>query len=340
MKDSEAYKKHLRFKQIKNDGDIKFFLKFNKSSLYKNYLDVKVSSDLKRYDELERFVKSEEFKQRKVYLEDKNKWQKTEEYAKQQEYLSMKKLPHLMKYFSYKGGNAFDFFKKWEVSFEDDFKASKLNKDKWSGKTYIADKMLGDNYSLAGDLQVYTDGANVKTIDKLVIEARKEKKTGKVWQLSSGFLPVELDYTSGVVSSWPSFWQEDGIFEAKIKFAPLKQTVGSMYLSGEQNMPRINLLEIGAKNRVGVISSANGKTDVVGLDISNLKKDQWYIFTVEKEGSNIVWKINESEVFRMQNTSIKGKLHLNASLLLVDEVPGSQLPATFEADWVKCYRKI
>ena len=340
FEDSDAYNKNSRFKQLKNDGDIKFHLKFNKSSLYKNYLDTKVSSDLKRYNELKELIESEEFKQRKAYLEDKNKWQKTEEYAKQQEYLAMKKLPHLVKYFSYKGSNAFDFFKNWEVSFEDDFKAAKLDETKWSGKTYIADKMLGDNYSMAGDLQVYTDRTNVKTSDKLVLEARKEKKSGKVWQVSSGFLPVELDYTSGIVSSWPSFWQEDGIFEAKIKFAPIKQTVGSLYLSGEQNMPRINFLESGAKNRVGVISSANGKTEFAGLDISNLKKGQWYIFAIEKEGSNIVWKINESEVFRMENSSIKGKLHLSASLLIVDEVPGSQLPAVFEVDWVKCYHKI
>ncbi len=337
---SDAYKKYSTFKQLASDGDVKFFLKFNKSSLYKNFLNVKDSSDLKRYDELTKMVDSEEFKQRKAYLEDKNKWQKTEEYAKQQEYLSMKKLPHLVKYFSYKNGNAFDFFRKWEVSFEDDFKSVKPNKEKWSGKTYIAEKMLGDNYSLAGDLQVYTDGENVKGNGKLAIEIRKEKKTGKVWHVSSGFLPIELDYTSGVVSSWPSFWQEDGIFEAKIKFAPVKQMVSSFYLSGEQNMPRLNLIEMGAKNRVGIISAENGKANVEGLDVSNLKKNQWYIFTVEKEGSNIVWKINESEVFRTQNNLFNGKLHLSASALVVDEISASQLPATFEIEWVKCYRKI
>ena len=302
---SEPYKKYTRFKQLKSDSDIKFFQKFNKSSLYKNYLDIKDSGDLKRHNELTKTIESEEFKKRKAYLEDKDKWQKTEEYTKQQEFLSMKKLPHLVKYFSYKGGNAFDFFKKWEVSFEDDFKSAKLDNKKWSGKTYVAEKMLGDNYSLAGDLQIYTDGENVKTSDKLAIEVRKEKKTGKVWQVSSGFLPVELDYTSGVISSWPSFWQEDGIFEAKM--------VGSFYLAGEKNMPRLNLAEVGVKNRVGIISSNNGKTEFTGLDISNLKRDQWYIFTVEKEKSNFIWKINESEVFRTQNSVLTGKLHLNCT---------------------------
>lgn len=339
FEESEAFKKYSRYKQLKSDSDIKFFFKFGKSSLYKNYLDVKVSTDLKRYYELTEYVESEEFKERKTYLEDKSKWQKTEDYSKQQEFLTMKKLPHLVKYFSYKGGNAFDFFKKWEISFEDDFSNSKPDVEKWSGKTYIAEKMLGDNYSLAGDLQVYTDGENIKTNNKLVIETRKEKKVGKVWNIASGFMPVELDYTSGIVSSWPVFWQEDGIFEAKIKFSPVKQVVSSFYLSGEQNMPRINLLETGIKNRVGIISSTNGKTDFSGLDISNLGKGKWYIFTIEKEGSNFIWKINESEVYRTQSSAIKGKLCLNASTLVVNEIPGSQLPVTFEIDWVKCYRK-
>ena len=105
-------------------------------------------------------------------------------------------------------------------------------------------------------------------------------------------------------------------------------------------MPRIALLEAGTKNRVGVISSANGKTEVDGMDISNLKTNKWYIFTIEKEGNSIIWKINESEIFRTQNSAVKGKLHLNASVLVVDEVPGSQLPVSFEIDWVKCYKKI
>lgn len=340
FEETEAFKKYSRFKQLKNDSEIKFFQKFEKSLLYRNYLDVNDSNDLKRYYELKESVESEEFKQRKAYLEDKNKWQKTDEYTRQQEYLALKKQPNLVMYFSYKDGNAFDFFKNWAVTFEDDFTAAKLDEKKWSGKTYIGEKMLGDNYSMAGDLQAYTNGKNTKTLNKLSIEVRKERSTGKVWQQTSGFLPVEMDFTSGIVSSWPSFWQEDGIFEAKIKFSPVKQVVSSFYLTGEHNMPRINILESGAKNRVGIISFANGKPEVDGLDISNLKRDKWYIFTLEKEGSTIVWKINEVEVFRTQTSSFNEQLHLNASVLVVDEIPGSQLPVIFEIDWVKCYRKV
>jgi len=33
------------------------------------------------------------------------------------------------------------------------------------------------------------------------------------------------------------------------------------------------------------------------------------------------------------------KLHANASSIVVNDVPASNLPAKFEIGWVKCYRK-
>jgi len=339
LEKSEANKKHNRFKQLSSDSDIKFFLGFEKSSLYKNYLDVTESFDLKRFTELEEIIASKEFKERKAYLEDNKKWEKTEEFARQNEYLRMKKLPHLIKYFKYKGSTAFDFLKEWEVVFEDDFLKSQLDTEKWATAVYIADKLLGDNYSVVGDNYVFTHGKNLKINGKLSIEVRKEKATGKVWKMPAGFIPVEMDYTSGVISSWKSYWLEDGIVEAKIKFSPIPQIVSSFYLAGEQNMPRVNLIEMGNKNRLGVLTLNSGKANVSGMDISNLKKGAWYIFSVVKKGNNFTWNINETEIVTVQSPEMKGKLHLNASSIVVNDVPGAQLPAGFEIDWVKCYRK-
>ncbi len=329
-----------RLKSLKADSDIKFYFKFKKSSLFKNYQDIDVSNELKRYYELEKIISSDTFRERKAFLEDKNKWEKTEECALQKEYDKMKKLPHLIKYFKYKDSSSFRFFEEWETAFEDSFSASNLDVEKWSCTSYLADKMLGDNYAPEGDLQVYTCGENVRANGKLSIEVKKERKTGKVWQPSTGFVPAELEYTSGIVSTWNKFWMEDGIFEAKIKFDPSKQVVSSMYLSGENNVPRVNLIEMGMKNRVGVSSlNSQGKVEVHGEDISNLKKGKWYIFSVEKTGNKTTWKINDAEIFASDNHVPRSKLHLNASSIVVDEIPGSLLPASFETEWVRCYRK-
>ncbi len=161
-----------------------------------------------------------------------------------------------------------------------------------------------------------------------------------MWKMPAGFIPVEFDYTSDLVSTGKNFWQEDGVFEAKIKFNPVKQVVSSFYLAGENSTPRINLLEMGTKNNLGVSSlNGSGKIQNNGLDISNLKRGKSYIFTVEKAGSSITWKINDTEVLNIQDSTMNVPLHVNASSIVVNEISGSNLPVNFEIDWVKCYSK-
>lgn len=337
---SEAFQKHKKYKQLAGDAEVKFVLKFEKSSLYKNYLDVKDSFDLKRYFELDEIIKSKEFIDRKAYLNDKKKWEKSDEFERQQSFLNMKELPHFVKYFGYLGTADFDFLRNWEVVFEDDFSTVKLDAEKWSNISFIAEKMLGDNYSMPGDLHVFNNGKNIKSGGKLTILVKKEKEDGKVWKMPAGFVPAEFDYTSDMVSTGKSFWQEDGVFEAKINFNPLKQVVSSLYLAGDKNAKRINLLEMGTKNNVGISTlNSSGKVENKGLDISNLQQGKSYIFTVEKLGNTLTWKINETEVYTNHDSSFNFPLHINASSIVVYDIPGSNLPVNFEIGWVKCYRK-
>ncbi len=337
---SDAYQQQQKFKNLAADADVKFVLKFEKSTLYKNYLDVKDSFDLKRYFELEEIINSEEFKAQKAYLEDKKKWEKSDEFAKQQDYLKQKEIPHIKNYFKYKSSSDFDFLKNWEITFEDDFSGNKLDEGKWSNVSFLANKLLGDNYLMPGDLHVFMNGKNIKTGGKLSIVVKKDKAMGKVWQMPAGFIPTEFEYTTDLVSTGENFWQEDGIFEAKIKFNPVKQVVSSVYLSGENNTPRINLMEMGTKNSVGISKlNNNKKIETNGLDIANLKSGKSYIFAVEKNGNNLSWKINEVEVFASTDSTMNFPLQLTASSIVVHDVPAANLPYAFEIDWVKCYRK-
>jgi len=188
-------------------------------------------------------------------------------------------------------------------------------------------------------LQAFTSGENVKTGNNLTLEVKKEKSKGNLWKMTAGFVPSEFDYTSGLVSTGKSFWQENGIFEAKIKFNPVKQVVSSFYLNGEKNTPRVNLLEMGNKNRIGISTlDGKGKVKIQGLDISNLKKGKSYIYSFEKSGKTFLWKINDIEVLRFENSAINYPLHINASTIVVYDLSGSNT-VKFEIDWVKCYRK-
>nr|WP_319509601.1 hypothetical protein [uncultured Draconibacterium sp.] len=334
---SEAYKKYAEYKKLASDSVVTFVLKYEKSKLYKNYLDVKESFDLKRYNELKELIESEDYKKQKAWLEDKKRWEKTEDAQKLRLYETEKKKPEFVKYFKYKDSTDFDFFKNWDVVFEDTFKAQKLDDAKWMTSSLTASKTLGQNYAMPGDLSLLTNGKNIQTGNKLSIQVKKENTEGMVWQMPAGFVQTDFEYTSGMISTGEHFQFEDGILEAKINFNPVKQVASSFYLANGSNVPRANLVEMGAKNILGIYTlSGKGKIASEGLEIDNLKKGA-YIFSLEKSGANFTWKINELEVLKLTNNDLNKPLELNASSLVVDKLSGSS--ANFDVEWVKCYRK-
>ena len=334
---SETYKKYTDYKNLSGDSVVTFVLKYEKSKLYKNYLDVKESFDLKRYNELKELTGSEDYKKKKAWLEDKKRWDKTEDAQKYKQYESDKKKAEFVKYFKYKDTSDFDFYKNWDLVFEDSFAGKKLDEEKWMTSSLTASKTLGQNYAMSGDLSIFTDGANIQTGKKLSIQVKRENKKGMVWQMPAGFVPTEFEYTSGMVSSGEHFQFEDGIVEAKIYFNPVKQVASSFFLANGSNVPRVNLVEMGAKNILGIYTmTGNGKIASEGLGIDNLKKGA-YIFSIEKSGATFTWKINELEVLKLNNNDLNKPLELNASSLVVDKLSG--LSANFDIEWVKCYCK-
>lgn len=337
---SEAWQKYLRYKTLLADADLKFYLKYKNSALYRNYLDVKDSFQLQRYNELLQLTASEAFLKRKAYLEDSKKWEKSEEYASLQNYQQLKKDPQVELYYKYCKSSEFDFLKTWEVTFFDGFQGSKTDDGKWIANTYWADRLLGEPFSQPGDLQGYSGGKNtVVRNGNLTIEVRREKRMGKRWQLPAGLVPTEFAYSSDTLSTAKSFSQREGIFEAKIRFAPVKEVVSSCHLLGEKVSPQVTLLEMGAKNRAGIHSFNNGQAAFSGVDLSGLKSDRFYIFRLEWEGSQLRWKINDCLVHEQTVAGFDEPAHLNLTSLVVKEVPSSKLPAAFEVAWIKCYRK-
>lgn len=338
----KGLKKELKqsFKALRKNSDIAFFLKFEKSKEYKNYLEVNESLNLKRFYELKEKVSTKEFAQKKSFLEDLKRWEKTEDAAKKRKYKELKTNPIISNYLKVKGNSDYDFFRKWELSFSDDFKNEKLNPEKWSVVTSVAEKTLGENYALPGDIHFFTNGKNIKTGNKLTIEVRNEKTKCKKWHMPAGFIPVELNYSSGLVSTWKSFNQTDGIFEAKVKINRINEIVSTITLSGEKDSPAIHLLEMGTQNRIGISTLNNkGKITMEGLDISNLKNGEYYIFTIVKKGSKLTWKINGTEVYRAERNDFKFPLHLNAKSMVVYDVAGSKHPYRFEIEWIRCYKR-
>ncbi|HAQ21001.1 MAG TPA: hypothetical protein DCR40_17470 [Prolixibacteraceae bacterium] len=337
-KESAEYVLYVEFQQVKKSADIQFFKHFRMSSALKNFELMKDSPELKRREELRNMTTSVEFKARVAYLEDKQKWDKTEDAAKEKRFSEMKKMPQVINYLKYKDSSAFDFFKKWQLVFEDHFDSHKLDTQKWMTQSHWANEALGRNFSQVGDLQAFTDGKNVLVDGKsLKIEVRKEKTNGMQWHMPFGFVEQEYDYTSGIISTAGGEWWNHGILEAKVKYSPSSHFIDSIYLLGEESSPQINLVEMGLKNRLGTLTKTDSGIHSECRSISGLKSGEFYIFRLEWSAGSLIWKINEKEILSIDLNVPSHTMHLNAASIVVSEPVGS-LPHRFEIDWVRFYQ--
>jgi hypothetical protein len=342
LRNSEAWKKLQQFKNLSASQDIRFFLKFEKSHRYINYLDTRDSFALQRYNELNKLTTSPEFLKRKAWLEDKRKWENTEEYKRFQTYSELQKHPQISLYTKYQGSREFDFLKSWQVTFNESFEGKTLDLSHWTPNSYWAEKLQAGNFSQPGDLQAYTGGKNCQVSgNRLKILVKKEKCRSKRWLPAAGFVQEEFEYTSDTLSTSKSFWQEGGIFEARILFNPDKQVVNSCYLQGEKNTSMLILVEQGPDPRMGILSvDGSGKPQFNGIHLNYLNKGKEYIFGIEWNPSSIVWKINHIPVFETGHHSISGSVHLNLTSLVIGDVPAGKLPSAFEIARIRCYRKV
>jgi beta-glucanase (GH16 family) len=337
-KQTKEYILYTEFVSLHDSSDLTFFRDFRKSSAYRNYELMLDSKERKRFEELLKKTSSDEFKARVTYLEDKQKWEKTEDAANEKRFVELTKTSEVINFLKYKNSNAFDFFRKWTMVFEDRFDSDKLDTQKWINQSYLANKTLGQNFSQPGDLNAFTEGKNIWIDGKLLnILVRREQAKGMQWRIPFGFVEQEFDYTSGIVSTAAIEWWKHGILEAKVKYSPTHNLVHAIYLLGEETSPQINLVEMGMKNRLGLLTKLNDGINAECESISGLKTGEFYIFRLEWTAHSLVWKINDREILNLSHNVPAFKMHLNAASVVVGE-PSGNLPHRFEIDWVRFYQ--
>ncbi len=336
-KESKEFIFYTEFEKLRDSDDLVFFRNFRKSSAYRNYELMMDSQQHKRQEELKTITESADFIARVAYLQDNQKWEKTDESAKELRLAELKKMPQLVNYLKYHNSNAFEFFQKWELVFEDRFNSGKLDREKWMTQSHWASQTLGRNFSQVGDLHAFSEGRNVSVdLNALKIEVRKEISHGMQWQVPYGFVEQEFDYSSGIVSTAGVEWWKHGILEAKVKYEPSNHLVDAIYLLGEETSPQVNLLEMGVQNRMGMLTKATDGIHAECESISGLKAGEFYIFRLEWNPNLLVWKINDREILTVLNNVPAFKMHLNMASIVVSEP--TDLPHRFEIDWVRFYQ--
>lgn len=335
FKNTEEYKKLLEYNRLKKSLDIKEYYRFKSSKEYSNYLNTGGSSRLSRYNELKEYVATEEFKEKKNYLLDKKRFEKTEMFKEVHEYNKLNKSDDIIWYFKVKDSGKFNVLKSRELTFNDEFDGEKLDAKNWLTNYYWGEKLLKDRYSVESDIQAYTEKENFELRNSVLkINTKPQKINGKVWTAGKGFATKEFSYTSGLINSGNSFRQKYGVFSAKIKIGDANAK-SAFWMLADKITPHIDICRT-SKGKVW-FDYFSTKGNRAKTSIGSRYSNDFFIYTLEWTSDKLVWKINDTEVFRQTSDMPQEPMYVLLAGGLDKPIKGM---TSMEIDWVRVYKAI
>ena len=327
------------YNQLRKNGDIRFWRKFSQSESYQNYLSTIGSKKLVRLDELSALINSDDFIKRVAYLKDKKRFLKSEEYKSMVSFNELDKSRFMAEYRKLKKTKELDFFKKWEIIMEENFKEKILNSERWQPENWWGVKMAGSSFSQEDEMQCYHGLKNIElSNDTLSLRAKKERAMGTIWNPAVGLIPKQFEYTSAILNSADFFRIKEGVIEAKVRFKKDATITSAFSLTGEKPFPQVDLFR-STKKGVGLgILEKKGAESSKYMKLNGLNDQHYHIFRLELFNNQLVWKINGYEVYR-NTTSLKEPLFFNLLTSLHGEVNEHVLPHRFEINWIRCLAK-
>ncbi len=346
FKSSEAYNSLKEFKALKKDGDIRMALNTLKSSAYKTWQHLSGSQRLQTFYDLEAEIESKEFRDFRHEMEDKDRFKNSEEARLLREYDELKKNKEILWFQKATKEQPFEELKRWELTFEEDFDASQLDRSTWMTGYYWGKTLMNDSYVLEGEQQFYSD-KNIELRNSCArITTQKDDIEGKVWSPQWGFRTIRFNYSSGLISTGQSFRQKYGRFEAKIRFSHAFPLTHAFWMTGEQSTPHIDVFKTlfpsGKKLEAGLFSTSARKEITKHTARVNGAKfaGHFFIYSLEWTSKALVWKINGIEVHRETKNIPQEPMYLSFCTTLPKAPNDKLLPAILEVDWVRCYRRV
>lgn len=321
-KASEAFRKEVRY-----------------NKLIKRLKGDEQSEELKT---LEDYIHSEDFIKQKQFLTMKpnERYETTDEYLKETEYLTLKKSEKVLWYYKTKKKYPFKEIEKWDLTFEENFKGSQLNKSKWMTRYFWGDQTMDSSFVLEDDKSFITDGDNIEFYDnKARIVTKSEKIEGLAWRSEQGFVLEDFDFTSGLISTAKSYKQKYGVYKAKIKMAG-GSVAQTFWMVSEAMLPHIDVarFENGKLYSNYFWGSGNSTHKSISKTGGAKYADEYFIFTLEWSPNKLVWKINE-KVFKTQTSGVpQEEMSINLSSNLKKDASESGLPSAMEIDWIRVYK--
>jgi len=304
---------------------------YEKSKNYKIYCRFHESFVIKEYEELKKKVESEEFKTNNAFWENPHRWQTTAEYKKEQRYYELD-INADIQFYNNEKPERFEEFKKLKITFEDAFNWNSLTKSSWNFGFHYKNPSTIGNHSFTNEKQANNGGKNIQVRDGiLTIATKKETVTARAWDKEKGFMMKEYHFSSDVLQTGLEFRQQGGTFSAKIRCEG--NLNHAFWLGADGKLPHINIFHFdGAKIRVG-----NAYHEIFdGTKITGIKPSKFYIYTLKWTSKELIWLINNIEVYRTSANIPKEEMFLVFNSFIPQKMHGSE--GTLQIDWVRVYQ--
>lgn len=304
---------------------------FEKSKDYKTYCRFHDSFTTKEYEELKKKVESDEFKQINAFWENPQRWQTTTEYKREQRFYELAKNPDI-EFYTNEKPERFKEFLNQKLVFADAFDWNSLDKSSWNFGFHYKNPTTIGNHSFSNEKQANNGGKNSQVRDGiLTISTKKETVTARAWNPEKGFVMQQFDYTADVLQTGAKFRQKGGIFSAKIRCTG--NVNHAFWLGADGKLPHINIFHFDG-HKINVGNAYNNIFD--GTKITGINPAQFYIYTLKWTKNELIWMLNNIEVYRTSANIPKEEMFLVFNSFIPQKSHGSE--GTLEIDWVKVYQ--
>lgn len=291
-------------------------------------------SSVQRYLELKAQTETPEFHNRVAFLANAHRWDTTEEGKIDARFLELQEDPDIA-FFLNANVKAIEHYEQFELAFEDNFEWSGLKNSAWqAGWLYPNDKFVAV-HSYTNERQAFNYGRNIETIDgRLYLRTRKETVEQPAWDATKGMVQKKFDYTSDAISLDNYPIREGSVIQVKCRCRGALNH--GIYLRSKMHIPFISLFDYtGFDLFCGVKDSLKHDRHLKKLD--GLQPIAYTVFTVSWQKDEIVWFVNNLEVYRTKNLIPAGEELFMSMYSFQFEKSRHMSEGSLEVDWVRIF---
>ncbi len=344
VKDSSQLKEYKAFRAsgdyiklsdkalVKKSPDLKNMLRFEQSKAYKAYVQYSTSLVPDKYERLRAQVADEAFQRENAFWANPKRWLTTEEHIDEVRLQQLSQLPDIVFYLA-QDAKKIEEMEKYVLTFGEEFQWTHLAESKWKPGFCYKNKHLLQQHSFANEQQANNGGRNTGTINgTFTILTKREQITAPAWDTKKGFINKDFSYTSDVVNTADSFRQQEGLFMVKLRCSG--RIHHAAWLGAESKLPLLTLFHFNGKN---IVMGNTTNEGFEGTRVTGINPSQFYIYSLRWNRSELIWYVNNVEVYRTKHNIPREALYLALSSFIA----ARQRPyeGKLEVDWIRVYKR-